>query len=463
MASILFIYPPVSFREKSPLSAYCPPLGLLYLGTILKTRGHEVQIIDAEAERLSLNKIIKRVKSIDPEVVGLTCLTFTLETCKSIIQGIRKVSDAYIAVGGPHVMAAPQQAFDDLKPDVCVVGEAESIIEKLVEEKPKGIVYSDEIKEIDKIPFPDRSLVEHIKYGSFYGMKIKENITGILTSRGCKFGCSYCNRPKKLYFRSRSPKNIVAELKQINEMGFESVWIADDNFTNYPKNVIKLSRLIRREGLKFDFYGQARVDVPSESLYRSMKEMGVVALSFGVESLNPEIIRWYNKTPYPNRWASYVKKTLKLCEKYGIIFLGSLIFGAPMETKEDMINSINFLEKNGADLINGNILLYLVGSAIWHWAVGIGKIKPDQYMVSAPEAGLTPYTYKELQQMCQLCTDFCKRDGWKKIFHKILQRRKFGMIFSGVKEFVKNYSLVRRIRREVYGYGYGKKYTIGYG
>lgn len=459
---MLLIYPPVSFKEKSPLSAYCPPLGLLYLGTVLKAQGHEVQIVDAEAERLSLGQIIRRVRSAQPEVVGLTCLTFTLETCKSIVQEVRRVSDAYIAVGGPHVMAAPQQAFEDLKPDVCVVGEAESTIGKIVEEKPRGVVYSSEIREVDQIPFPDRSLLEHVRYGSFYGMKIKENMTGILTSRGCKYGCSYCNRPKKLYFRARSPRNVVEELKQISKLGFESVWIADDNFTNHPENVIKLSRLIKRERLKLEFYGEARVDVPSEALFRSMKEMGVVALGFGVESLNQEVIRWYNKTPHPQRWASNVKKTLELCKRYGIIFLGSLIFGAPMETKEDMMNSINFLERNGADLINGNILLYLIGSPIWHWAVREGKIKPNQYMVSAPEAGLTPYTHRELQAMCDVCTDFCKRDGWGRIFQKMLQRRRFGLILAGALEFVKNYGLVKKIRRAVYGYGYGKKYTIGY-
>jgi len=54
MTSMLFIYPPISFREKSVLSAYSLPLGILYLGAILKMKGHEVHVIDAEAEQLSL-------------------------------------------------------------------------------------------------------------------------------------------------------------------------------------------------------------------------------------------------------------------------------------------------------------------------------------------------------------------------------------------------------------------------
>lgn len=457
MSSILFIYPPISFRETSALSSFSPPLGILYLGTILKNRGHEVHIIDVEAEQLSLEQVVKKVESIDPEVIGLTCLTFTLGTCKAIIKEVKKVSDAYITVGGPHISVASEASLRELGADVCVIGEAESVIEKIIEDKPRGIVYAHEVQDIDSIPFPDRSLVKDIAYGSFYGMKIFSRarcMTAILTTRGCKYGCTYCNRPKKLGFRTRSPRNILQELKEIDKMGIKSVWLADDNFTNSPENVIKLARLIKREKLEFDFYGQARVDVPSESLYRSMEEMGVMGLSYGVESIKPEVIKWYNKTRHPQKWPGYVKKTLDLCGKHRIVFLGSLIFGAPMETKEDMEYSIEFLERNGADLISGNILLYLIGSAIWHQAIKMGKINPDQFMVSAPEIGMTPYSYEELEEFCARCTRSWKRKGWKGVIKKVIQRRKFSLIYAGIEEFIKNYWRVRRVRRELYGYDY---------
>jgi len=336
MSSVLFIYPPINFEEKSSLSAYSPPLGALYLGTILKHNGHDVHVIDADAEQLSLKRLIARVKSLDSDFVGMTCLTFNLDSCKTIAKEIRKVTDAYLAVGGPHISVVPEDSIKQLGADACVVGEAETIIEQLVDEKPRGIIYAKEIQDIDSIPLPDRSLTEHVRYGTFYGMKFGENMTGILTTRGCKYGCTYCNRPKKLCFRARSPQSILEELKAIDKAGFDSVWLADDNFTNSPKNVIKLAELIKKEKLKFNFYGQSRVDVPSRALYKSMADMGVIGLSYGVESLKPEVIKWYNKTRYPEKWPSYVKKTLNLCDEYGIAFLGSLIFGAPMETREDM-------------------------------------------------------------------------------------------------------------------------------
>jgi len=459
MSSVVFIYPPISFQERSALSAYSPPLGALYLGTILKDEGHEVHVIDADAEQLSLSQIRRRVKSIDPDVVGLTCLTLTLDSCKATINEVRDTTDAYIVVGGPHTGVVPETSLNGLGADAYVIGEAESIIKEVVEKKPRGVIHAKEILNIDSIPFPDRTLVEHVQYGRFYGLEMVGDVTGILTTRGCRYACTYCNRPKKSCFRSRSPKNIVQELKEIDRMGFESVWIADDNFTNNPQNVIKLARLMKREKLKFHFFGEARVDAASEALYKSIRSMGVVGLSYGVESLSPEIVKWYNKTRYPEKWPAYVKKTLELCDKYGIIFLGSLIFGAPMETKADMEHSIDFLEKNGTDLINGNILMYLVGSAIWQWGRKIGKIRPDQYMALAPELGLTPYSKEELEEMCIRCTNFSKAEGWKSALRKVLKGRRFDLVFYGLKKYVRHYWRIRKIRKEVYRYGYGKGYT----
>jgi len=460
MVKVLFIYPPISFGKRGALSAYCPPLGILYLATILKELGHEVHVIDVEAEGLSLAELIQRVRSINPEVVGLTCLTYTLDSCRKIIKEVKKVTNAYVAVGGPHVSVVRENSLKELGADLCVIGEAEAVIGEIVEKKPKGVLYAEEIQDIDSIPFPDHGLIQHLKYGAFYGLRFGEKVTGILTTRGCKYGCTYCNRPKKLSFRARSPENLLEELKELDRMGFDTIWLADDNFTNDPKNVIKLAKLIKREKLKFHFYGQARVDVPSRALYKAMREMGVMGLSYGVESLNPKIIRWYNKTPHPEKWPRYVEKTLKLCDEYKIVFLGSLIFGAPMETKEDMEYSIEFLYKNGADIINGNILLYLVGSPIWYWAVREGKIRPNQYMVSAPEAGLTPYSHEELQDMCIYCTNLSKGEGWKRIFRKMLERRELGLIFSSTRQFIKNYPLVRKVRKEVLRYGYGKETNL---
>jgi radical SAM superfamily enzyme YgiQ (UPF0313 family) len=147
---------------------------------------------------------------------------------------------------------------------------------------------------------------------------------------------------------------------------------------------------------------------------------------------------------------------LALCEEHGIGFLGSLIFGAPMEKIGDMEHSIEFLHSKGADIINGNILLYLVGSKIWQRAVRDGRIDPDQYMVSAPGAGLTPYTTEDLTDLCWQCTERSKADGARRIVAKLLKRGEFGLLTWGARELLTHYGQVRKVRRELSRYGYGK-------
>jgi radical SAM superfamily enzyme YgiQ (UPF0313 family) len=459
MASVLLIYPPLSFEERAALSAYAPPLGILYLASVLEGAGHRVRVVDAEAERLSLEELGRIMEEERPEVVGITCLTLTLDSCKRIVREARRRCRAYVVVGGPHISVCPPELLGEIGADAYVVGEAEGEILRIVEERPRGLIRASEPQDLDSLPLPARRLVEHVEYGQFYGMKMLGKVTGILTTRGCRYGCTYCNRPKKLGFRARSPRSLLEELKLLDREGFDSIWIADDNFTNDPRRVIKLAELMKEEGLKFHFFGQARVDTPSRALYRAMREMGVLALSYGVESVVPRVVRWYAKTPHPERWPEYVRRTLELCKEHDIIFLGSLIFGAPMETREDMERSIEFLERGGADFINGNILLYMVGSAIWNWARREGKLRPDQFVATAPELGLTPYSREELQELCNRCADFSKREGWKSAFRKILGRREMGLIWMGVRRYVGDYLKVRRVRREIYGYGYGKRYT----
>lgn len=459
----VFIYPPISFKEENPSSGFTPPLGALYMATILQNHGHEAHVIDANAEQLTLNKLKRRVESLDPDMIGLTCLTFNLEACQEIINTLRKNLDTYTVVGGPHTSAVPPEHLRLMGADAYVINEGESVIKDIIEKKPKGIIHAPEIKDINKIPFPDRTLLDDVKYGKVFGLDLwSGKATAILTSRGCKYACTFCNRPKKQCFRSRSPKNILGELKEIDKMGYSAVEIVDDNFTNDPENVVELARLIKREKLELDFIGEGRIDAASDKLYKSMKEMGMAAVSHGVESVKPEIIKWYNKTDKPEKWPKYIKKTLDLCEKYNLICLESLIFSAPMESKEDMRYSIDFLIENGADFVNGNVLMFLVGSPIWHWARKLDKVKPDQYVSTAPEIGLTPYTQEEIQEMCDMCTNYNKREGWKKAFRKILNGKKYHLIVHGFKTFLTKYFKIRKVRKDMYLHGgYGKSYMKG--
>ena len=97
---------PVIIKEQQGVS---PPLGILYIAAYLKSTGrYEISVIDAQAEDLTHQQVGERVHQLNPDVVGITAMTFTLIDVKMVMEEIRKrVPNIPIVVGGPHVVIYP--------------------------------------------------------------------------------------------------------------------------------------------------------------------------------------------------------------------------------------------------------------------------------------------------------------------------------------------------------------------
>jgi len=113
--------PSTSSREEEEKGLY-PPLGLLYLSASLRSAGHEVEVYDLDLT--SIEALLNRLSSEEPDLVGLTTTTPSYRRAVELIHAIREVSDAVVAVGGPHATLAPED-FEGMA-DYVVVGEGES-------------------------------------------------------------------------------------------------------------------------------------------------------------------------------------------------------------------------------------------------------------------------------------------------------------------------------------------------
>ncbi|MDP2946855.1 MAG: cobalamin B12-binding domain-containing protein, partial [Nanoarchaeota archaeon] len=82
---ILLIYPYYSETTTTFfkfLKNKIPPLGLLYIGSALKIKGHEVKIIDAETKNLKLEKLGTIAKNYNPRVIGISTTTPTFKRAR---------------------------------------------------------------------------------------------------------------------------------------------------------------------------------------------------------------------------------------------------------------------------------------------------------------------------------------------------------------------------------------------
>ncbi|MFW6119963.1 MAG: B12-binding domain-containing radical SAM protein [Petrotogales bacterium] len=402
-----------------PVQVHLPPLGILYLARILENNGHQVSIIDCSAEGINKREIQKQVLSSD--AVGLSVFSYFLEGAHKIVEIIKeKDPNVPLLMGGPHCTLAPHQAIREFPIDICAIGEAELIIEPLVEviggkrrlSSIPGIYYKEKnkikhttspkwVKNLDTIPFPAHHLVE--KYDYRYSIRdkfLKGKRTSLITSRGCPSRCRFCEIPSMISeYRERSVDNVSKEIDELVDKGYKKICIEDQNFLGNKKRAEKiLDHIIQNDyNIRMEI-GGARVDSADERLYQKMRDAGVELILYGIESGNQDVLDFYNK----KITLSQVRKAVKLSKKMGFITSGSFILGAHIETKKHIKNTIRFAKSLSLDIVAFNNLIYMCGSLLWKEAVEEGKIQPDEYTVPADsQRGLGNFTKEELVNYCR--------------------------------------------------------------
>ncbi len=414
----LFLYPPTdtfSLKHGEKSFLYAPPLGSLYLASVLMEEGHEVEVLDLRGEEEGEEKIKRKINSAD--AVGLTIPTFALNNSEKIVDIVKNhFPDIPLIVGGPHPTLYPHSTLKEMGADILCIGEGEKSISDIVAilegkmnmEEGRGIYYRENgevrkgrepevIKNIDAIPFPAHELVGRYDYGYSYGFKLFEGkTTAILTSRGCPRRCTFCSRRLLSMgsYRIRSAENVVDEMEMLYEKGYKNIILADDNFMGNLKRVNRIMDMILERGVDITmFVNGARVDSADERTYKKMWRAGVRMISFGLESGNQDILDFYRK----EITLEQIRKAVQLSHKTGFFTIGNFILGAPVENEEHIRKTIDFACSLPLDMAEFFILRYMPGSQLWEEAVAEGKISEDEYMVeSDSERGLGNFTREEL-------------------------------------------------------------------
>jgi len=395
-----------------------PPLGLLYLGAALEQKGHTVEIIDYYMEEVSREKLKKTIMSSD--AVGMTvCTDSNFEPYLDISRMVKDIdSDIPLFIGGPHCTFVQERSLKDVPDaDISVMGEGEHVIldlAKFLQGKKKladipGIYYRDSgsilsgkpikvIDDLDSVPFPARHLVEKYDYGDYpFGFQLKKMVTSSITSRGCPFRCRFCIRYSNIIdgwgFRQRSAENVLQEFEEIDEK-YGSLNIVDDSFLADKKRAHKIFDGLIERGREFELVIHGvRADSADKDLYKKMKKAGVKIMFFGLESGNQDVLDFYNK----KITLSQIRKAVKLSRKMHFITTGSFIFGAPMETKEHIENTIKFACSLPLDFAGFGPLRYIRDSQLWKEAVESKKIsKEEDWVFADSRQGLGNFTKKEL-------------------------------------------------------------------
>jgi anaerobic magnesium-protoporphyrin IX monomethyl ester cyclase len=374
-----------------------PPLGILYIASVLELMKHEVQVFDIDPD---VTECVEQIKTFGPQVIGMSCYTNTYKKALRLNEKLRReLSEAVFVTGGVHATAKPLETMTEMRPDYLVYAEGERTIAQLVSlieagtkeglEDIKGLYYwkdgqikgnitPDLIDDLDSIPFPARHLLSYEPYLVPPGMirgYVKGRVTTIFTSRGCPYPCTYCAssnvQGKKI--RRRTAENVVEELTQlVSHYRINGFYICDDLVTGDRDWIMEFCRKLADSGLGLIWACQSRVDTLDEEMLREMKKSGCVQIDFGVESGSDKTLETMRKSTT----VQAARQTFAMTKKVGVRSCATFIIGFQGETEKDMEETFNFAKEINADYTAFYFLTPYPGTPIYHTAVQNNWLDP---------------------------------------------------------------------------------------
>ena len=306
------------------------------------------------------------VQNFTPDVIGISIrniddtggynIHFLLEDVKNdVVDYCKKEFSGPIVIGGPSVGISGREMLAYFDLEYAVRGDGEAVmpefvkrIEKrqpleglkgLIIRRDKTIIQDNEpyrVPDLDTLPFPKPLRFLDLDRYRRFGSPIQ-----IQTKRGCALSCSYCtyNKIEGKQYRLINPRRVADEIEiLVKETGINHIEFTDSIF-NIPLHHAKevLMEVINKNLiLKLHAMGLSPAAV-DEELLDLMKGAGFNGVDIGAESACDSILESLSK----DFKRSDVINTANLLKKKKIPVTWFILLGAPAETKESVLDTLN--------------------------------------------------------------------------------------------------------------------------
>lgn len=370
---IALVLPPAEYLAEKKDTPKYQHIGLGYLASMLETKGFWVKIIDVKLERMKFKNTLEAIKSIRPDILGITAMTHEINIAAEIAKAAKSLlPKIFTVIGGVHLTALPVEtlrAYGHF--DIGIVGEGEysfcdiavSINDKKYDfSHIRGVVYrngsdillsqtAEKVENLDSLPFPAWHLfpmaTEYI----------------IITSRGCPYSCIFCMQASGHKIRKRSIGNIVGEIEKVlAERSPERFLFYDETFTLDRTRVFEICDSIIKMNMprQMRWSVTTRVDCVDKDLLMKMKEAGCDHIEFGIESGDQEVLDRINKR-ITLKDAEYA---VSIAKELGFHTEGAFILGHPNETLKTAYKTICFAAKLNPHIVQLGIMVPYPGTAV---------------------------------------------------------------------------------------------------
>lgn len=374
----------VKLKKVEKIPGYLPmPFFLAYAAAVLEKNNIEVLLVDSIALGQTDDEFLEEIKKYKPDLFLIETSTPSINTDINWINKIKSIFPKVKTVlTGPHATVFAEKLLEENKTiDFILSGEYEYILLNLVKNLEKGdcgngvkgvtfrkngeIIKNEPaelIKNLDEIPWPARHFLPMYSYNDAFAGLPSPNVQ-IWASRGCPFKCIFCNWPHTMYggpsYRARDVKDVVNEIKWlIEKYKFKAFYFDDDTFNIGNERIIALCKELKKQDIDIPWAIMARADTTDEETFKIMKNAGLYAVKFGVESGVQQIVDNCGKSLDLQKVKKSVEILKKLCVKVHLTFT----FGLPGETKQTIEKTIKFLKELNPDSAQFSIVTPFPGT-----------------------------------------------------------------------------------------------------
>ncbi len=411
--NILMLNPPFkgkfSREQRSPAvtksGTLYYPMWLAYATGVLEQEGFNVKLIDAPASGIDEQEVIKIASEFNPALIVVDTSTPSIYNDIEIGETLKKLSKnsklltPVIALVGPHVSATAEETLKSSNNiDIVCRGEYDYIVRDIARNIEQGkdldeirgisfkrngeIVHNSPqefIKDLDAIPFVSKVYKSHLDYTKYFYAHSRHPIVTIIGGRGCPYRCFFCVYPQAFSSRSiryRSIKNVVDELEFITKefKPLKEIMFEDDTLVLNRSRCKEFCQEILKRNIKIKWSANSRADVDFDTL-KLMRKAGCRLFCVGFESGNQNILDNMHKGISLEQMRQFAADS----KKAGILIHGCFLVGNPGETKNTMLNTLEFAKKLNPDTAQFFPLMVYPGTEAYEWAKSSGYLKTTNY------------------------------------------------------------------------------------
>jgi len=414
-----------------------PPLGLGYIASYLREYlpNINIKIIEGNVE--------ETLVEFSPDLVGISSVSQNYGIALKIAKLCKK-KRLPVIIGGTHISTLPSTITPEM--DLAVIGEGEQTMLEVIKTfiqygldmskmaKIRGLVFKNKnnklvftgdrelIQPLDKIPFPARDLLRIPIRGQLH----------LFSSRGCPYKCTFCQSTRFFNkIRSFSPEYVVRELEfLIEKYKPVSICFYDDLFVTNRKRLKRIVQLIEEKGInkKTEFYVNVRANQADEEVAELLKRMNVTTVDMGLESGTDKILQFLKGK---NSSVAQNKRAVEIFTNFGMRTNGTFIIGTPGETREDILETYNFIKRSKLSYFATYILVPLPNTPLWEYAKNKGLVSENMDWEKL-KMEVTKRNFKERV----VISDLDKKELYK-LYLKFEKLRKIRRLMTWLKRGIK--------------------------